>query len=933
MLQAEVMRALGTYAALTPCADSSAASNTDLITYPKDRHQYRSLRLSNSMEVMLVHDSGATHAAANLTVQVGSAQNPADIPGLAHFTEHMVFLGCERFPAPNSYSAFMSTVGGSFNASTDFDFTNYYFRVPKAALAEALERLSATLAVPLFDIEYVERERQAVDAEYRMRLDDDRFRVIDVLGDIVNPTHPIAQFSIGNLTTLGGDPHVLRQRVTDFHQRYYSANLMKLVVSGPQSLDELQSYVNTSFALMTDRQVPVPSTAQTVERPGLFPAELQIKSVKPNNELSFLFVVRNDPSDLSNNILSFLFRLLTNKGPNGLQQQLKQNGLAQNVKAGIVSSRANESMVSIAVAVPIGQSPDFARIQTAVFSYLDEIRKNGLQSWRYQEIAALSKQHFEQKSPGDPLAHVRLIASNAKKYPTRDWLYGPYRMDHFDAMRAIEILDAMTPDRVLRVWLSSDAETEKTSKWFAGPYCFRAIEHWPDAAPIEGLELPGPNRFIADDMRVLGVTANMPSLVVDSIGLQVWYRPEHHFDSPKSVWKLELQSPAPASPIEQVRLWLFCSWLQDVLAPAAQQAAQAGLRAELLPAQNGLWIELSGLRQRQPMLLAEILDGVAHRSISPAEYQRATTRLKQNLQRQEGKSPKQNVSEALAAAVYPSAWLPAEKLSALDQITLQTFEAWRGEWLKQLHVCTLAVGNLAPEDVQQVTQLLIEHLHPTLAASDVPHFAPRTLADDLPVLHQQTGSKDHSMLLYWPHPLKTIEARADTLLLAQVIKGRYYQSLRTEQQLGYSVGGGAGSASGMSWLSFAVQSPLYSSDVLRAQTQTFLKQMDTLVASLDSMSLATASKATLANVRAREENVNAMASRYWADIKGRDYTFGSQKRLAQTLATRTYQQVQAAWKQMRGAPTLWVTADPGVAATLARFKRTPTELLAMDTTL
>ncbi|PTQ68188.1 insulinase family protein [Pseudomonas sp. GV071] len=930
MSQPAVLRAFFTLALLLPCTGSFAALNADLITYPKDQNQYRSVRLANNMDVMLVHSAGATHAAANVTVQAGSAQNPEDLPGLAHFTEHMVFLGSERFADPNGYSTFMSKVGGNFNANTETDFTNYYFRVPQAALGEALQRLSATLAVPLFDVSYVDRERHAVDAEYRMRMDDDRFRLMDVLGEIINPTHPMAQFQMGNLTTLGGDPQVLRQRVSEFHQRYYSANLMKLVVSGPQSLDELQAYVNDSFALMTDRRLPVPATDQVLERPGLFPGELQIKSIKPNNELSFLFVVGNAPSDRSNNTLAFLLRLLNNKDPGGLQHRLKQEGLAQNVGAGMARSRANQSIVTIEVAVPIGQTPDFARIQATVFGYLDEIRKKGLQDWRYQETANLTRQRFEQKRPSDPLEHVRLIAINSREYPTQDWLYGPYRMEHFDAARATEILDAMTPARLLRVWLSPDAVTDKTSKWFAGPYRFQPITHWPEATPIAGLALPGTNRFTADDMRVLNVKADRPALAVDSTGMKVWYRPEHQFNSPKSVWKIELQSPAPASPKEQVRLRLFASWLQEVLAPAAQQAGQAGLGAELSTSLNGLWIELSGLRQRQPMLLGEILDGVARRPISPEEYQRVATRLKLSLQRQEGKSPTQNVGEALGVAIYPTAWLPAEKLAALEQMSLQDLEKWRGDWLKQLHVRALAVGNLAPEDVQQVAHLLTEHLHPTLAASAVPPFPPRDLAADLPVLHQQTDSQDHSMQLYWPHPQKTPEARADTLLLAQLIKSRYFQSLRTEQQLGYAVGGSAGWNSGVASLSFSVQSHGYSSDVLRERTQTYLQQMDALVASLAPQTLAAASKALVANVRARRSSVDNMASGYWTDIKAGDYTFGSRKRLAKTLAARTPEQVQAAWKQMRRAPTLWVVADPGVAATLASFKRTPTQLLAPE---
>ena len=71
---------------------------------------------------------------------LGSMNDPANLPGIAHFCEHMLFLGTEKYPVENDYSKFLSDHGGSSNAYTARDHTNYYFDVSPDALEPALDR-------------------------------------------------------------------------------------------------------------------------------------------------------------------------------------------------------------------------------------------------------------------------------------------------------------------------------------------------------------------------------------------------------------------------------------------------------------------------------------------------------------------------------------------------------------------------------------------------------------------------------------------------------------------------------------------------------------------------------------------------------------------------------------------------------------------------
>lgn len=116
--------------------------NTDS-RYPS--RQYRRFLLPNQMKVMLISDPTLQRGAASLTVGVGSMSDPADRFGLAHFLEHMLFLGTEKYPEEGSYQKFVSTHDGFSNAYTADDRTNYHFEIDPEYLEEGLDRFSQFL--------------------------------------------------------------------------------------------------------------------------------------------------------------------------------------------------------------------------------------------------------------------------------------------------------------------------------------------------------------------------------------------------------------------------------------------------------------------------------------------------------------------------------------------------------------------------------------------------------------------------------------------------------------------------------------------------------------------------------------------------------------------------------------------------------------------
>ena len=95
---------------------SSLAVASSVVKSPNDERQYESFQLPNKLNVLVISDPDTDKAAASLDVLIGSGNDPSGREGLAHFLEHMLFLGTEKYPDPGGYPAFISAHGGTHNA-------------------------------------------------------------------------------------------------------------------------------------------------------------------------------------------------------------------------------------------------------------------------------------------------------------------------------------------------------------------------------------------------------------------------------------------------------------------------------------------------------------------------------------------------------------------------------------------------------------------------------------------------------------------------------------------------------------------------------------------------------------------------------------------------------------------------------------------------
>jgi len=216
------------------------ANDESFIKSNPDKRQYCAIQLENGLEALLISDPNTDVEAGAVHVKAGHFNDPETRPGLAHFHEHMLFLGTTKYPDENDFETYLSKNGGSTNAFTSMEDTNYYFSVAPMnydedvkdgneingsldledetkdssdtnktsnALTGAMNRFSQFFISPNFREESAERELRAIDSEYLNGIPSDSWRNFQLLKSSGNPAHPFSKFGCGNYNTLtnGGD--------------------------------------------------------------------------------------------------------------------------------------------------------------------------------------------------------------------------------------------------------------------------------------------------------------------------------------------------------------------------------------------------------------------------------------------------------------------------------------------------------------------------------------------------------------------------------------------------------------------------------------------------------------------------------------------------------------------------------------------------------
>lgn len=441
------------------------------------------------------------------------------------------------------------------NAFTGMDETVYFFDVHPPALPGALDRFAQFFIAPLFTDSCTEREILAVDSENKKNLQVDMWRLFQLEKSTSSKSHHYWRFGTGNKQTLWDTPlsegRGIRNELIQWYNEHYSANLMKLVVIGKDSLDDLAKLASKTFAPVKNKDLP----AQDYTGSPFTSAELQhhvfAQTVRNMRTLELLFPIADQDPMFASRPGHFITHFLGHEGEGSILSHLRKLGWADSLSAGAGSGASGFDFFKISLQLTAAGLAKHEEVVKIVFQYIELLRSTPPLEWAFKEQSMLNEIGFRFVEKGKPSSYVVQLATQMQKPFPRQWLLSaPWLLKDWQPKLVEEQLKSLTPENC-RITVASQEpvnglEWDQKEQWYGTryrqqPFDSQTFVPQPEVSKPDGLHLPSPNSFIPSNLDILGTKpsgnagpSRRPELLRQTPTSRLWHKQDDRWFVPRA---------------------------------------------------------------------------------------------------------------------------------------------------------------------------------------------------------------------------------------------------------------------------------------------------------------------------------------------------------------------------------------------------------------
>jgi insulysin len=780
--------------------------------------------LPNQLDVLMVSDARFKKSSAAMAVAVGSLEDPDKAQGMAHYLEHMLFLGTKEFPKADEYSTYMEVNGGWDNAYTSDEVTNYMFEVDNQAIDGALHRFSRFFTSPLFDATYIEREKNAVNSEFEKNIKQDGWRIDRYIATLARPDHPYRKFSTGNTSTLRA---VTRDDVVSFYKKYYSANNMKLVVMSSEPLSTIRAQVIKYFSSIPNFNATKPTYSEFYFDPALKQRLHFVKTINDKEEMTILFNVPDETQFWKSKPLAIISKLFGDEGPGSALSLLKKEGLALEMA---VSENFWRTLSVDVTLTPKGRK-NYQRVLGVLEGYLQHMRKQQYPEYIFKDESAVRKIALDNLEPSSSGQRAASFAKSLIDFPASDFLARNYLIQEYSVKDFQHFLSFLDFRKAHVLILGKNEKTNQKESIFGVEYRQEklTLPEFKDAKAQLALKYPQENKYIPTDFSLIGnkrVLAE-PQMKKAASSPALFVRTDTELGVAKATVRISLQGHSTESARDAALLVLFVMGKEEEMRewsyPISEAGAQFVVSTGEIPRE--MVITVSGYSQRLKDIFRDGIGGPgAKRQLEVVNLSKASfDDMKQRFVRDLA-----NLEEAVAANrlgiearhmqnAQSVHW--KELLKEVRKIQLKDVQTFSAKYFSKISIRVMAYGNIDMPTVESMLSLLPR------ADGNLEKQKYRVVPDQKIYSGTVTGqNNNHAMFTVYNMAPWSVENHARALVLGQLVSQPYFSELRTNQQLGYVARANGIHQGGFVGLNSLLQSPKVPSVTLQEKSHEFLRQ-------------------------------------------------------------------------------------------------------------
>lgn len=255
----------------------------------KTRLNHHFYTLKNGLKVVIIPHKGSTAVYHSLWYKVGSADSPPHKHGLAHFLEHLMFNGSQKFPE-DTYKRTVNDLGGNQNANTSWDRTVYFVTIAKEYLPLVMEMEADRMQNLILNNEAIAKEKEVVLQERRSTSDAEPG---ELLREAANASffweHPYGKPIIGFEKDIQN--YTLEDAKT-FYQTWYHPNNAILVIAGDVNINTVKTWVARFYGQIQSKPLPERKRPEEPDHQGAS-AKIEMRSPRLGSSFQKIYAAPN----------------------------------------------------------------------------------------------------------------------------------------------------------------------------------------------------------------------------------------------------------------------------------------------------------------------------------------------------------------------------------------------------------------------------------------------------------------------------------------------------------------------------------------------------------------------------------------------------------------------------------------------------------------
>lgn len=452
-----------------------------------DENTYNIIELKNKIEVLLIENMKKKDTIVSLMINIGSHNEK--INGLAHFLEHMLFMGNKKYKEENYYRDTLTKYGGTSNAFTLNNYTCYYFKILSQYVEIILDIFVHFFIDPLFNKDSVDRELESVNSEFNKIYNNDNVKMEDVLNKYLFNKYDI--FTCGNRKTL--KIKNIYEELLSFYNKYYSSNLMKVVIEGNHNTATLVKLAK-KFELIKNKN----SIAQKINYSPINSIHLTIKSETDKNKLILLWQIKSDLDFQFIKPLYFITTMFTSSQKNSLYYKLFELRLITNIQSNYNIDYADNDNVNneyylyrLEFELTNLGIKNRNIIISYTFNYINFLKNSDNIRKYYEDLQKFSKINMLYSDYIYDMDYIIYFNSKLFFYNgyKKDMIISDYVFSDYNYSIILSYLNMFSKNNLIIIFSSPECKTNLVSKWYKTKYSIKNNPKIPDNNKIQFTKL------------------------------------------------------------------------------------------------------------------------------------------------------------------------------------------------------------------------------------------------------------------------------------------------------------------------------------------------------------------------------------------------------------------------------------------------------------